>query len=1019
MFSLSRFSFPVTLLLLLLPINISPVTEASDRSSRIQPPAFSEVAGYWVDSVFKSLTPEQRIGQLIMVDAYSDERFARDDEIQRLIRDYNIGGLVFMRGGPVRQAKLTNSYQAIAQTPLMIAMDAEWGLGMRLDSTISYPQHLVMGAVQESRLVYDMAADLAGQMRRLGVHINFAPVLDINVNQRNPVIGSRSFGGDKWNVTEKALQFMQGLQDNGIMAVGKHFPGHGDTDLDSHYTLPVISHGRQRFDSLELVPFRELIDNGIGGIMTAHLHIPAIDDTPGLASSLSESFVDGLLRDELGFEGLVFTDGLTMSGVSDHFAPGDLEVQALLAGNDILLFPPDVDRAIASVSDAIDNGVLTQEMIDQRCRKVLMAKFWFGLNKVSPLRTTTLIDDLNRPASILTKRKIIKESLSLIKNKGDLLPLGRLDTLQIATVSVGNGQKSAFQEVLELYAPMNHYSIDKHATLEQFSRVMLELERYNLVIVGIHEPDSRRSRQFGVTPQASYFIRRLAGHNSNIVMTLFTSPYGLSFFDDLTTVRSLLVSYDDSREVQEYSAQLIFGGIAAGGRLPVDVTPAYSKGAGIDINSVGRLGYSIPEDAGFDSRKLLGIDELVKNAISEKATPGAQVLVARRGLVVYQKSFGYHTYRNTRPVINSDLYDLASVTKIAASVPALMVLIDEGKLDIGSTLGYYLPELKGTNKYDLVIKDVLTHQAGLQPWIPFYYDSFESLMPDEELFSRRVSANYPYMLAGNMFMNRHYKFVDSLFIDHARGNFTIRVANRMFMNQAYRDSIYMRINESALRRGNTYLYSDLGYYYLKSIIERISSEPLELYTEKKFYKPLGAERMTFLPLEKYQETEIVPTENDVFFRRQLVHGHVHDPGTAMIGGVGGHAGLFSNANDLAKLMQLYLQNGEYGGISYFQPETIKIFTSAPNSSNGNRRGVGFDKPETNPSRNGPTARSASPESYGHSGFTGTIAWVDPVDDLVYVFLSNRVHPDQFSNKLLQMNVRTKIQQIIYDAIIDN
>jgi beta-N-acetylhexosaminidase len=1018
MINFSRFLFPVVFILLLLPVNQTPITGVSAQTPRILSPAFTELGAEWADSVLNSLDTEERIGQLIMVDAYSDSRLARDEEIRRLISEYNIGGLIFMRGGPVRQAAMTNSYQELSKTPLMIAMDAEWGLGMRLDSTVSYPQHLVMGAMRDGELVYEMAANLAGQMKRMGVHINFAPVLDINADRRNPVIGSRSFGEDKWNVTEKALNYVRGLQDNGIMAVGKHFPGHGDTNQDSHHTLPVIPHDRDRFDSLELVPFGELINKGIGGIMTAHLHVPAIDSTPGLASSLSANAVLGLLRDELGFQGLVFTDGLTMRGVKDYFPPGQLEVRALLAGNDILLMPPDVDKAVSAIKEAIETGVIPAELIDERCRRVLMAKFWFGLSDYKERELSNLTEDINQTSSEVIIREITESSLTLLENRNSLLPLARPDTLKIAAISVGNGQKSTFQDALELYAPVKNFSISKYATLEQFNQLMMELDRFNLIIVGINDPDNRRSRQYGISPQTSYFVRRLSERHKNIVLTLFTSPYGLAFFDDLSDVGSILVSYEDSDISQEYSAQLIFGAVSASGRLPVNVTSRFSAGSGHDTFTLGRLKYSLPEQAGMDSRRLREIEVLVNKAIDEKATPGAQVLVARRGRIVYHRSFGYHTYRKDRPVSNNDIYDLASITKIAATVPALMKLIEEGRLDITKTLGYYLPELEGTNKFDLVIKDVLTHQAGLQPWIPFYYDTFESLLPHEELFSRRVSAHYPYMLASNMFMNRHYRFIDNLFSEYAEGDYTIRVANRMFMNRAYRDSIYMRINESALRSGNKYLYSDLGYYYLKTIIERISSEPLDSYTERNFFRPIGAARMSYLPLGKFRENEIVPTENDVIFRRQLVHGHVHDPGTAMIGGVGGHAGLFSNANDLAKLMQMFLQEGNYGGVFYFKPETISMFTSAPNQDNGNRRGIGFDKPEKKPTRNGPAALSASPESYGHTGFTGTMAWVDPRDELVYIFLSNRVHPDQFSNKLLQMNLRTKIQQIIYDSIID-
>jgi beta-N-acetylhexosaminidase len=1013
--SFSRFLLPVAFFLFILPVNQSPVHKASAQSVIVNPP-FTGVARAWADSVFKSLTIDERIAQLFMVAAYSDSRYARDAQVAELVARYKVGGLIFMRGGPARQVNMANRYQSLAKTPLMIAMDAEWGLGMRLDSTISYPQHLALGALQDNSLIYEMGADIARQMKRIGVHINFAPVLDINVNSHNPVIGSRSFGENKWNVTEKAYNYMKGMQDNGVLAVGKHFPGHGDTDQDSHFTLPVINHSRERFDSLELVPFSSLIDRGIGGIMTAHLHVPAIDSTAGLASSLSAKAVGGLLRDELGFRGLIFSDALNMRGVSDRFPSGQLEVQALLAGNDVLVYPGDVPRAIATIRDAINKGVLDQETIDDKCMKILMAKYWMGLGKPPVIKTAGLHRDLNTPASELLRRRLTGASLTLVENRNNIIPLHRLDTLTVASVAIGNGKRYPFQESLSNYTSVRHFTINKNSTLEQFNQLMKDLERFNLVIVGIHDADTRRSRQYGVSPQTSYFIRRLA-ERTNVVMTLFTSPYSLSFFDDLSNVQGLLVAYEDNHLAQEYSAQLIFGALPSTGRLPVNAMARYGMGDGHETRSIARLRYSIPEEAGLDSEKLRAIDLIIQNAIDERATPGAQVLVARKGVVVYHKAYGHHTYRNNNPVRTNDLYDIASITKIAASVPAVMKLIEEEKLDLNQVLGYYLPELDGTNKNDLVIIDVLTHQARLQPWIPFYYDTFESLVPDEELYSRRVSPNYPYMLASNMFMNRNYRFADSLFSDHMHDDFSIRVANRMFMNKSYRDSIYKRINDSALRPRNQYLYSDLGYYYIKNIIESISSEPLDMFAERNFYRPLGATRLTYLPLEKYHADEIVPTENDVIFRQQLIHGHVHDAGTAMIGGVGGHAGLFSNANDLAKVMQLFLQGGHYGGTDFFRPETIRKFTSAPNGNNGNRRGIGFDRPEKSPSANGPTARSASQESYGHSGFTGTVAWVDPKEEIVYIFLSNRVHPDQFQNKLLQMNVRTKIQQQIYDSII--
>ena len=1013
--SFFRLFFPLMLLFMLITGNQVTLNGSSAASdTRVYPP-FTGKDANWADSVLNSLTTAEKIAQLIMVRAYSDDRYGMDDEIAKLISDYNIGGVVFMHGGPLRQANMTNRYQSAAKTPLMIAMDAEWGLGMRLDSTIAYPRHLTLGAVQDNQLIYAMASDLARQMKRLGVHINLAPVLDVNVNPRNPVIGSRSFGQDEWKVAEKAGYFMRGLQENGILAVGKHFPGHGNTDQDSHFTLPFIDKSLESLDELEIVPFRELINKGIGGIITAHLHIPAIDSTEGRPVSLSARAVEGLLKGDLGFRGLAFSDGLTMSGAGVSYGPGELEVQALLAGNDILLFPPDAGKAISAIMKALEEGVLSQEMIDERCRRVLTAKYWMGLDRRAPVVTRNLHSDLNDPASVLIQRKITAASLTLPENRNSIIPLKRLDTLKIATVSIGEGQKSVFQKTLELYSPMEHFTVNKYSTLESFNRVMTELGRFNLVIVGITDSNMSRSRQYGISPQTSYFIRRLSERN-NVVLSVFTSPYGLAFFDDLSKIGALLMAYEDNQLAQEYAAQLIFGAVPATGRLPVNSIPRYPAGSGHDTPALKRLGYSTPEEAGLDSRKLAAIDKLVNEAIIQNATPGAQVLIARKGLVVYHKAFGHHTYTRENPVMLSDLYDLASITKIAASVPAIMKLKEQELLDLDHTLGHYLPRLEGTNKYNLVIKDVLTHQAGLQSWIPFIYDTFESLIPGEELFSRRVTARYPYMLGDYMYMNRHYRLARHLFRDQAEDDFTLRVANRMFMNRSYIDSMYKRIDESPLRATNRYFYSDLGYYYLKNIIEQVSSVPLDIFMERNLYRPLGAGRLTYLPLEKFFPGEIVPTENDIIFRRQLVHGHVHDAGAAMTGGVAGHAGLFSNANDLAKLMQLYLQDGEYGGMNYFRPETIRKFTSAPNGHNGNRRGIGFDKPEMVSSRS-PAARSASAGSFGHSGFTGTMAWVDPVEEIVYIFLSNRVHPDQFNNKLTELSVRTSIQQLIYDAIL--
>ncbi len=935
--------------------------KGNEAFDKLPPGYFGEDAGKWVDSVFNTLDTAQRIGQLIVVEAGID---ADVEEIEGLVRNFHIGGIAFGGGGPLRQAKMTNRFQKLSSVPLMIAMKAEGGLGAALDSTIRFPQHPALAAVSDNRLVYELASDLARQMRRLGVHMNLSPLPGYYESRPGPVGRNRSPNG-AWN-SGTSGHYLRGMLDNGVMVAGRH-----------------------------------AMESATG--------------TPGWPG-IRENRTDDITGEPV--PALIFSEDLR---TGPRRSPGNLrtaeypEVRALLSGKEVLLFPDDAGRAVEIIEKAINEGILTRGMIDEKCRRVLFAKYQMGLSAPAAVATQNLYRDLNETGSELLRRKAASASLTLLENRNGLIPLRRLDTLRIATVSVGDGRKSPFQETMSLYAPMNHYTVSKYATLETLTGVINDLDDFNLVIVGVDDADYRRSRQYGISPQTSWFVRRLAARNS-VVLALFASPNGLAFFDDLSNLQGLLVAYEDNPLAQEYTAQLVFGGLPAGGRLPVSPIVRYASGSGYRTAGLGRLRYCIPEEAGLDSRKLAGIEDIVKNAIEQKATPGAQVLVARQGIVVYHKAFGHHTYTGENPVMLTDLYDLASVTKIAASVPAIMKLQEERSIDVYQTLGHYIPRLRETNKNNLVIKDVLTHQARLQSWIPFIWDTFESLIPGEELFSRRVSARYPHMLGDFMYMNRHYRLSANQFSDRPSDAFTVRVGERLFMNRAYVDSMYMRIDDSPLRPSNSYFYSDLGYYYLKEILEQASGERLDHFLDKNLYRPLGANRLTFLPLEKYGSFEIVPTENDIIFRRQLIHGHVHDAGTAMIGGVGGHAGLFSNANDLAKLMQLFLQDGEYGGTSFFSAETVRGFTSAPNSHNGNRRGIGFDKPEMRSARS-PAARSASAESYGHSGFTGTMAWADPAEDIVYIFLSNRVHPDQFNNKLTELNLRTRIQQLIYDSII--
>ncbi len=990
---------------------------SDEQFNKVYPPFINEDCLNWADSVLDRMSVNEKIGQFFMIDAYSIKDEDHMKEVAGIIKKYKVGGVMFLKGSPSRQAEMTNYFQKVSKIPLLIAMDAEWGLAMRLDSTIKYPEQMMLGAIQDNYLIYEMGRDIASQLKRIGVHINFAPVIDINNNPQNPVINSRSFGEDKYNVTYKGLAYMLGMQDNKILATGKHFPGHGDTDTDSHYDLPIINHSFERIDSIELYPFKELIQYGIGGIMVAHLNIPAIDSTKKMPTTLSEKAVNGLLKSKLGFNGIVFSDALNMKGVTTNGNNGKIEVDAFKAGNDILLVPANIPDAIDKIKKEIKKGELSIYDVNDRCRKILALKKWVGLDQDEPVDLNNLYEDLHKKEYYLTLRRLIESSITIVKNTNSILPLMRLDTLKIASVSLGEGGPNMFQHTLSLYSNIDYFNMSKNGDTSKFKNLFNELSPYNLIILGVHNPSRYNSNNFGINNEVIEFVEKLA-RVKNVVLCIFANPYSLASFNEIENIKSIIISYEDDTLIQNYTAQAIYGGLQVQGKLPVTIGGYFCKEDGIIFDSLIRFKYTIPEDIGIQSDDLTGIDSIINDAIECRAMPGCQILCAKDGIVFYYKSFGYHTYFEEKKVGNSDIYDIASITKIASTVPTLMKLSDEGKFIIGQKMSYYLPELQKTNKKNIFCTDVLAHQSRLYPWIPFYISLIQPLFKDEELFSSEFSPEYPYKIAYKMYLNKQYKLNENLYSFFPDSDFSIQVAENFYIRNWYVDTIYNQIDNSELLEKNGYKYSDLGFYYFYRIIEKITNQKFNNYVDSTFYKPLGAYSLGFLPMQKFQKSSIAPTENDRVFRQQIIHGYVHDPGAAMLGGVCGHAGVFGNANDLAKLMQMYLNNGVYGGERYLKAETIDLFTSCPFCENGNRRGLGFDKPEPNKRRINPVSDLASLESFGHTGFTGTMAWADPTYNIVYIFLSNRVYPDVSNSNLVNMNIRSKIQEEFYKAIIN-
>lgn len=957
--------------------------------TKMAPPAAENMLSesQWVDSVFNEMSDEERLGQLFMIRAHSNLGSDHEAAVKRQIEQYHIGGLCFFQGTPERQIELTNEYQKLTKrVPLLVGMDAEWGLGMRMPAqTISYPRQLALGAIQDNRIIYEMGKDIAQQLRRMGVHVNFAPVADVNNNPNNPVINDRSFGENRYNVTVKCYMYMKGMQDNGVLACAKHFPGHGDTDVDSHKDLPIINHDMNRLDSIELYPFKALVQHGIGSVMVAHLSVPAMDDAENRPTSLSGKAINQLLKQEFGFHGLVFTDALDMQGVTKHFSSGRAEVEALKAGTDMLLIPLNIDASMRAIYDALESGELTWDQINVSVKKVLKAKFNAGLTTFSPIQIENIAEDLNKPQSKALRRKLIGESITLVRNTSDLIPMSGTDSLKLATVSFGRAGKTAFQSRIDDYIKATHYQLSKDLSSSEQDQWIEKLQENKVVIVAIHQMSKYADKAFGIPKSLRDFIHGL-NRTTKVVLVLFGSPYSLEFFDDIGHV---VVAYDENYDIEDITAQGLFGATSITGRLPVTASSKSKFNAGVSARKIFRLGYALPEETGLNSDTLRLIDKVAQNAVDSGATPGCVVLVAKGGKIVYEKAFGHHTYARSRPVLTDDIFDLASVTKIAATTISLMKLEEEGKISLDAPLKTYLPELAGTNKGELVLSEVMAHVAGLRSWIPFY---------EETLVGRRRRKRPS---------TKWYQPIKSEV-------YSVPVTEKLFMDHHYIDTMWQQMADSELPNLGRYRYSDLGFYYAAKIVERVSGFPLDQYAALHFYEPMDLHNTLFNPTGKIPLNRILPTEIDNYFRKQKIHGYVHDMGAAMLGGVSGHAGLFSNARELAAIMEMLLLGGEYNGHQFLSKETIELFTTRhPNST---RRGIGFDMKETAGDKELNLAPSASIQTFGHLGFTGISSWVDPKYQLIYIFLSNRTYPSMNNYRIGKLDTRDRIHQLIYQAL---
>lgn len=933
----------------------------------------------WVDSVYNQMAFQEKVGQLFMVAAYSNRDSVHIKAIDRLIRDYKIGGIIFFQGGPYRQANLTNRFQAESKLPLFIGIDAEWGISMRLDSTYRYPWNMTLGAIQDMTLIEKLGTYMGQESKRMGIHFNFTPVLDINTNSKNSIIGNRSFGEDKTNVTERALALMKGIQKEGVFATGKHFPGHGNTETDSHHALPYIKLSRKRIEDVEFYPYKKLFKEGLASVMVAHLDVPSLESTPGLPSSLSYEIITNILKKELNFQGLIFTDALNMKAVSKFRKPGEVYLEAFLAGNDILLFTEDVPVSIEKFNEAYINGRLTDERLEFSVKKILRYKYKAGLNNYNPVVIKGLSKDLNKTENDALQYQLFENTATVLKNKNTILPIKELEKQKIAYVKLGDDLNESFLTTLRTYTEITEVSENNLDTL------LIKLKNFTTVIVGYHKSDANPWKNHDFKAEEITRLYAIA-KNNNVILDIFAKPYSLLSLTAHQDIKGLIVSYQNNNISQNVSAQLIFGAIESKGKLPVTIND-FSVNTGLKTEKLDILGFTSPENVGVSPTILSKIDSIAQNTIDKKIAPGMQILVARKGKVIYQKAFGYHTYNKDMPVKNTDIYDLASLTKILSTLPNIIQLVDKNKLSITTKLGTMLPVFNTVDKNNIMLKEMLSHNAGFQSWIPFYQATLDAnKKPDEHFYRKTYSAEFPY-----------------------------QVAESLYIEKKYPEIMLKIIADSKLLSSKSYKYSDLSFIILKAYLEKVSDKTLDILSDENFYRPLGANNTLYNPLRKIDMSRIPPTEVDNYFRYQTVQGYVNDMAAAMEGGVGGHAGLFSNSMDVAKIMQLYMQQGHYGGHQYFSASTFEEFNSLYYAKKGNRRALGFDKPQKG---GGPTCDCVSMQSFGHTGFTGTYAWADPVTEIVYVFLSNRIFPTLGNNRLIEENIRAKILQVIKDALIE-
>ena len=952
----------------------------------------------WVDSVYVTLSERQRVAQLFCPKINPRSADAEKSALRYV--ENGVGGLLFSEGSIEQFARITNYAQSHSRVPLLMTFDGEWGLSMRIKNTPRFPRNMGLGAVNDPRLIYQYGREMARECRLMGVQVNFAPVLDVNSNPSNPVIGQRSFGEDAGRVASLGIAYAQGLEDGGVQAVSKHFPGHGDTSTDSHKTISHVNHTRARLDSVDLLPFRRYIDAGCSGVMVGHLSVPALDPS-GRQASMSHKITTGVLRDELGFEGLVYTDALEMKGA--NVEGKNSCVLALQAGADVLLSGMHTVSDINAVLAAVKNGSIKASEIERRCKSVLRYKYMLGLNRSRKVNTDIkeLTARINSPQADRVNRIVTAATMTLLTNKGDILPLGNLDKTSVAVVSIGAPADNEFSELCSRYARVERFGVSEQQRMTAATGA--KIRKHDVVLMAV----------FSDKPWAREAASMLRGA-SGLVEVFFINPYRMARFDaSVRSASAVLMAYDDTPLTREYAAQAVFGGINVDGKLPVAVKGLYKQGAGLSLKKT-RLGYTVPEAKGLRASLADSIDSIVGVGLRTGAFPGCQVLVARRGDVVLSRSYG-HTTAGGPEVSASTVYDLASVSKALGTLPGVMKAYDMGLFRLSDKASKHIPGLRGTAKEGVTVQQLLYHESGIRPSLAVHDAMFDKESYTGTLVSSRRDSNHGIKIQRRAYGNSSARLRADLASSTKRPGFDIEAAKGLYVGKTTIDTLMRRIYDSPMRANNKYAYSCLNFCLLMDMEQRLTGQTHDRFVTDSIWAPLGAYTACYRPTGKHAPSKIAPTEHDTFLRRQTIHGYVHDETAAMLGGVSGNAGVFACADDLAKICQMWLNGGSYGDRRVLSRATVDLFTKSKSPTC--RRGLGFDKPDMENPDNSPTCEEAGAGVYGHLGFTGTVFWVDPDEELIFIFLTNRVNPTRDNAAFNELNIRPKLFSQVYKAII--